>query len=167
MLPSGFHRIRHYGLLANANRQRDIPAVRALLHQPASPAARGPKRRTHRRAAHLRMPALRRADAHHRDLPSSAIHPRTADLSEVAMSTPCSTPQSSSSAHHRSRADANARGHRPPVPNVLAYGGASPISGSDRIGFTPRGRRGPRIGSAITLAGPSVFVQIAIAHRNR
>jgi len=40
VLPSGFHRIRHYGLLANANRQRDIPAVRALLHQPApQPAA--------------------------------------------------------------------------------------------------------------------------------
>jgi len=35
VLPSGFHRIRHYGLLANANRQRDIPAVRELLHQPA------------------------------------------------------------------------------------------------------------------------------------
>jgi hypothetical protein len=35
VLPSGFHRIRHYGLLANANRQRDIPAIRELLHQPA------------------------------------------------------------------------------------------------------------------------------------
>src|SRR5271163_192769 len=34
VLPSGFRRIRHYGLLANANRQRDIPAVRELLHQP-------------------------------------------------------------------------------------------------------------------------------------
>jgi len=37
VLPSGFHRIRHYGLLANANRKRDIPAVRELLHQPAPP----------------------------------------------------------------------------------------------------------------------------------
>jgi Putative transposase len=35
VLSSGFHRIRHYGLLANANRRRDIPAVRELLHQPA------------------------------------------------------------------------------------------------------------------------------------
>ena len=35
VLPSGFHRIRHYGLLANANRKRDIPAARALLHRPA------------------------------------------------------------------------------------------------------------------------------------
>jgi hypothetical protein len=35
VLPSGFHRIRHYGLLANANRQRDIATARELLHQPA------------------------------------------------------------------------------------------------------------------------------------
>jgi hypothetical protein len=35
VLPSRFHRIRHYGLLANANRQRDIATARALLHQPA------------------------------------------------------------------------------------------------------------------------------------
>ena len=35
VLPSGFHRIRHYGLLANANRKTQIPAVRELLQQPA------------------------------------------------------------------------------------------------------------------------------------
>jgi Putative transposase/IS66 Orf2 like protein len=35
VLPPGFHRIRHYGLLANANRQRDIATARELLHQPA------------------------------------------------------------------------------------------------------------------------------------
>jgi hypothetical protein len=35
VLPSGFHRIRHYGLLANVNRQRDIATARDLLHQPA------------------------------------------------------------------------------------------------------------------------------------
>jgi hypothetical protein len=35
VLPSGFHRIRHYGLLANANRKRDIQAARELLHRPA------------------------------------------------------------------------------------------------------------------------------------
>ena len=40
VLPSGFHRIRHYGLLANANRKHDIPAVRELLHQPPPIAAR-------------------------------------------------------------------------------------------------------------------------------
>src|SRR5450755_1478729 len=35
VLPCGFHRIRHYGLLSNANRKRDIATVRELLHQPA------------------------------------------------------------------------------------------------------------------------------------
>jgi len=34
VLPSGFHRIRHYGLLANANRKHDIGTARGLLHQP-------------------------------------------------------------------------------------------------------------------------------------
>ena len=34
VLPCGFHRIRHYGLLANANRKTDIATARELLHQP-------------------------------------------------------------------------------------------------------------------------------------
>jgi hypothetical protein len=42
VLPSGFHRIRHYGMLANANRKHDIATARSLLHQPAPvPAADG------------------------------------------------------------------------------------------------------------------------------
>ena len=35
VLPSGFHRIRHYGLLANANRKTQIATARELLHHPA------------------------------------------------------------------------------------------------------------------------------------
>lgn len=31
VLPGGFHRIRHYGLLANAGRRRNLAQVRALL----------------------------------------------------------------------------------------------------------------------------------------
>jgi hypothetical protein len=34
VLPSGFHRIRHYGLLANAKRKLNIATARKLLHQP-------------------------------------------------------------------------------------------------------------------------------------
>jgi hypothetical protein len=34
VLPSGFHIIRHYGLLANANRKSHIATARELLHQP-------------------------------------------------------------------------------------------------------------------------------------
>ena len=34
VLPSGFHRIRHYGLLANAGRWVNLARVRALLDVP-------------------------------------------------------------------------------------------------------------------------------------
>ena len=34
VLPSGFHRIRHYGLLANTERKHNLALARALLHQP-------------------------------------------------------------------------------------------------------------------------------------
>jgi hypothetical protein len=33
-LPTGFHRIRHYGLLANAGRQQNLATARALLDVP-------------------------------------------------------------------------------------------------------------------------------------
>jgi hypothetical protein len=39
VLPSGFHRIRHYGLLANAARKENLALARALLHQPLPQAA--------------------------------------------------------------------------------------------------------------------------------
>jgi len=35
VLPAGFHRIRHYGLLANAERKHNLALARALLHQPS------------------------------------------------------------------------------------------------------------------------------------
>ena len=46
VLPRGFHRIRHYGLLANANRKPDIATARELLHQPAPTACRRYRRGT-------------------------------------------------------------------------------------------------------------------------
>ena len=42
VLPSGFHRIRHYGLLANANRKTHIATAREVLHQPPRPPAAEP-----------------------------------------------------------------------------------------------------------------------------
>ena len=35
VLPGGFHRIRHYGVLANACRKANLALARALLHAPA------------------------------------------------------------------------------------------------------------------------------------
>jgi hypothetical protein len=37
VLPKGFHRIRHYGLLASANRAANIARARQLLAVPATP----------------------------------------------------------------------------------------------------------------------------------
>ena len=37
VLPKGFHRIRHYGLLANGNRPENIAHARELLAVPARP----------------------------------------------------------------------------------------------------------------------------------
>jgi hypothetical protein len=39
VLPTGFHRIRHYGLLANAGRREHLARVRELLQVPAKPKA--------------------------------------------------------------------------------------------------------------------------------
>ncbi len=43
VLPSGFHRIRHYGLLANAGRREHLAQARELLH--VVPAAAEPRSR--------------------------------------------------------------------------------------------------------------------------
>ena len=82
VLPAGFHRLRHYGLPANANRKNQIATARELLHQPARPSRRA-QRSPHRKrcpATHLRVPALRGADDHHRDLRPRTAHPRAARL---------------------------------------------------------------------------------------
>ena len=120
VLPSGFHRIRHYGLLANANRKRDIATARELLHQPAPtpPADTGDASADHGVTTHLRVPALRRTDARHRDLRPRAAHPRTAGLTESAMSTHCST-RIFPSALHRTPADTNAHAHCRAYPAFL------------------------------------------------
>ena len=70
VLPKGFHRIRHYGLLANGTRAANIAHARQLLAQPARPRrtqdARSRDQRTPRAAAS--MPVLRRSHDRHRDL---------------------------------------------------------------------------------------------------
>jgi hypothetical protein len=38
VLPGGFHRIRHYGLLANGSRKADLKMARELLHMASAPA---------------------------------------------------------------------------------------------------------------------------------
>ena len=53
VLPRGFHRIRHYGLLANGGRKNHIATARELLHQPA------PEVRANPNAAHTGSASFR------------------------------------------------------------------------------------------------------------
>ena len=71
VLPKGFHRIRHYGLLANGNRAANIARARELLACCAAASrARGAQGRSAGRAARaaLPLPVLRRPHDHHRGL---------------------------------------------------------------------------------------------------
>ena len=90
VLPGGFHRIRHYGLLANGARTANLALARELLnHAPAqhAQAARRRHRPWHRSAAVLRVPALRCPDAHRRDLRARPDDSRTTAAAARIMST--------------------------------------------------------------------------------
>lgn len=60
-LPDGFHRIRHYGFLANGHRAARIELCRRLLPDKPQAAATGAEGDS---AEAMSMPALRRADDH-------------------------------------------------------------------------------------------------------
>jgi hypothetical protein len=67
VLPKGFHRIRHYGLLGNTNRAANIAHARKLLAVPSRPRdARSSARSTQRAATS--MSVLRWPHDRHRDL---------------------------------------------------------------------------------------------------
>ena len=77
VLPSGFHRIRHYGLFANGGRAENLARARELLGVP--PTQSEPADAERRRAADALapMPVLRWPHDHHRDLRArlNAAHP--------------------------------------------------------------------------------------------
>ena len=97
VLPGGFHRIRHYGLLANAGR-------REHLAQRTRAAARRPRRdriaaavsgAVSQRPAHLRLPALWCGDDHHRDLRPRPTDPCTTHVASCSMITGIGCPNAS------------------------------------------------------------------------
>jgi hypothetical protein len=74
VLPSGFHRIRHYGLLANGNRRDCLAIARAAMQ--VSPSA---GRRAGDAGASIRLPTLRAPLARRRDPRTRAcLNPGTA-----------------------------------------------------------------------------------------
>ena len=95
VLPGGFHRIRHYGLLANGARTANLALARALLNDaPAQHAqAAHADTCTRHRAAVLRVPALRCPDAHRRDLRARPDDSRTTAAAARIMSTIVYQPQ--------------------------------------------------------------------------
>jgi len=63
VLPGGFHRIRHYGLLANGSRKAGASARTAPCNARGHNTSSRQRRRDRARQAVLRLPALRRSDA--------------------------------------------------------------------------------------------------------
>ena len=80
VLPKGFHRIRHYGLLASAARKANVARARDLLDAPMPPetegagAAAGPI---------STVSVLRRSHGRHRDHPGRRPAARPASLTRV------------------------------------------------------------------------------------
>ena len=137
VLPSGFHRIRHYGLLANANRKHDIATARAL----------------------------RGVDARHRDFRARSAYPRTAAFIASTMSIRRSPHRASPSAPSSNQADTNAHCHGCGCPAFLHATTAK--TRFLPTGHCKPRRSGRRFGPAIKLAEPTASVQIPIAPRHR
>ena len=88
VLPSGFHRIRHYGLLANAGRQRaSHPGARTAARPCHDRVADTRSDAGRHLAANLRLPALRRGDEHRRDLRPRPTDSCAADIASCSMIT--------------------------------------------------------------------------------
>ena len=73
VLPSGFHRIRHYGLFAGTVRARNIARARQALAPPKTPPVRRGGRQGRNPFASAPMPLLRRPDDRRRNLRSRAL----------------------------------------------------------------------------------------------
>ena len=71
VLPKGFHRIRHYGLLASAGRKANVARAREL---PMDQTTSG-QRHSAARSAYA-MPMPRRSHGHHRDLSACGLGAR-------------------------------------------------------------------------------------------
>ena len=84
VLPGGFHRIRHYGLLANGSRKANLATARAAHAAPArldKPATAAPPRPPGRASC----AGTAAPDDHHRDLRTRSDHPRTASVIRAIM----------------------------------------------------------------------------------
>ena len=94
VLPSGFHRIRHYGLFASGARAENIARSRELL---AARAAQSPqnggvnaataKRRARCQPLSASLPVLRRPHDRHRDIRTRGCAQRSASPAHIRIDT--------------------------------------------------------------------------------
>ena len=124
VLPDGFHRIRHYGLLANGNRAGNIALARRLLGVPDSPPSSRDSDGTenpHERQRVERLSLLRRAYDHHRDLrtrlPAAAVAYPTDRARQLMTITPLSPSPITASVRRRYL---TGTGHTSPTATVSA-----------------------------------------------
>ena len=144
VLPPGFQRIRHYGLLANHNRALKLQRCRQLLEMPTPAPASADRTRGLSRslsAAHRRvpvgLPSLRaRADDLHRDLAAHRAAARATKpcLMSISLSINTGMPRRSW------------RGMKPLVPNWAHYADEEdcPITRSATASLRVRSRSSPR-----------------------
>ena len=82
VLPKGFHRIRHYGLFANADRTQNIARARELLSAPANTPdvdAEGNVDADNAKPTTASLPVLRWPHVHHRNLRTRRLTTKPAD----------------------------------------------------------------------------------------
>ncbi len=73
VLPSGFHRIRHYGLLASGTRADNIARARRLLDVPAEQHEAGDDSRAEDAELSHPCPCCGGSHGHHRDIPARRL----------------------------------------------------------------------------------------------
>ncbi len=156
-LPDGFHRIRHYGFLANGQRAARLAACRALLAARHRRAAIRAAPATNAASAHAPMPLLRPPDGHARRLVSWPGAAQRTSLERQLMSRSRQTTATRSAAgFHENRTDASAR--KDPMRRLSAVprGRSTCKLGPGRR--YPQSRRRPQpglSGAAIRTCGPA------------
>ena len=120
VLPPGFHRIRHYGFLANRNRQQKLTECRRLLHAPPLPEAKLTA------AAYVLMQELRLRAARTACAQTQVMCGCAIGCSNSAST--WSAPSAASFCTCRARRRISTRGARSPFPSGRAPGNASNAS---------------------------------------
>ena len=133
VLPSGFHRIRHYGLFANGGRTRNISLARELLAMPAPESEADDAASDDDTESPSLSEPCQQCDRRHRlseqvgDLRYPASRPSAETMLTIAADPTASRPGPRSASPTRASNNAGARrspdGHHPAHRNMIVPGG--------------------------------------------